>query len=76
MAHQFFNAAKGRKGAHHCINLVFGKHPEFGEFTLYLIIDRTGCLVSLMTTYNYLQYLMSELINQLSFYCQYIFNAM
>ena len=31
-----FNAAKGRKGAHHCINPVFGKHPEFGEFTLFL----------------------------------------
>ena len=29
------NAAKGRKVAHNC---VFGKHPEFAEFTLYHIM--------------------------------------
>ena len=44
-----YNGAKDSKAAHHCvmrpkaetwliINPVFGKHPEFGEFTLYVSV--------------------------------------
>ena len=32
------NAGKGHKMAHHCVEApIFGKHPEFSEFTLIII---------------------------------------